>query len=43
MGQTQLSALVLLHINYDVNTDIDNVIDKFAKKKGRALKFVNIC
>ena len=43
MGQTRFSALVLLHINSDTNVDIDNVIDIFAKKKEKALEFVNIC
>ena len=43
MGQTRLSALAFLHINYDVNIDIDHVINVFAAKKERALEFVNIC
>ena len=43
MGQTRLSALAFLHINYDVNIDIDHVINVFAAKKGRVLEFVNIC
>ena len=42
-GQTRLSALMLLHINYDANIDNDNDIDIFAKKKERAFEFVNIC
>ena len=42
MGQTQLSALTFLHINYDVNIDIDHVINVFAAKE-RALEFVNVC
>ena len=40
--QTCLSALALLHINYDANVDTDNVIDIFAKKKERDLEFVKI-
>ena len=43
MRQTRLKALTLLRINYDVNIDIDNVVDIFAKKKEKALEFVNIC
>ena len=43
IGQTQLSALALLHVNYDANIDIEKVIDTFAIKKKRALKFANIC
>ena len=43
IGQTQLSALAFLHINYDVNIDIDHVINVFAVEKERALEFVNIC
>ena len=43
MRQTRLKALALLHINYDVNIDIDNVVDIFAKKKKKALEFLNIC
>ena len=43
MGQTRLSALALLHINYDANIDIGNIIDAFVKKKERALEIVNIC
>ena len=43
MDQTRLSALAFLHINYDVNIDIDHVINVFAAKKERALEFVNIC
>ena len=42
MRQTCLSALALLHINYDANVDTDNVIDIFAKKKERDLEFVKI-
>ena len=41
MGQTRFSALALLHINSDTNVDIYNVIDIFAKKKEKALEFVN--
>ena len=43
MGQMLLRALALLHLNYDVNIDIEKVIDKFARKKERALEFANIC
>ena len=43
MGQTRLRALAFLHINYDVNIGIDQVINVFAAKKERALEFVNIC
>ena len=43
MGQTPLSALAFLHNNYDVNIDIDHVINVFAAKKERALELVNIC
>ena len=43
MGQTRLSALAFLHINCDINIDIDHVINVFAAKKERALEFVNIC
>ena len=43
MGQKRFSALSFLHINYDTNVDIDNVNDLFAKKKEKAMKFVNIC
>ena len=35
MGQTPLSALALLHIDYDVNIDIDNIINIFTRKKER--------
>ena len=43
MRQMQLSVMALLLINYDANTGIDSVIDKFDKKKVRALESVNIC
>ena len=43
MGQKRFSALSFLHINYDTNVDIDNVNDLFAKKKEKAMEFVNIC
>ena len=43
LGQTRLSALAFLHINYDVNIDTDHVINVFAAKKEMALEFVNIC
>ena len=43
MGQTRLSALVLLHIKNDANINNDNVIYIVSKKKERALEFVNIC
>ena len=43
MGQTRLSGLALLQVNYDANIDMDKVIDIFARKKERALEFANIC
>ena len=43
MGQTRLSPLAFLHANYDANIDIEKVIDIFARKKEKALKFANIC
>ena len=43
MEQTRLSALPLLHVNYDANIDIKKVIDIFDRKKERALEFANIC
>ena len=43
MGQTRLSALAFLHVNYDVNIDIDHIINVFAAKKESDLEFVNIC
>ena len=43
MGQTRLSGLALLQVNYDANIDMDKVIDIFAGKKERALEFANIC
>ena len=43
MEQTRLSALPLLHVNYDANIDIKEVIDIFDRKKERALGFANIC
>ena len=43
MEQTRLSALVLLHGNYDANIYIEKIIDKFARKKERTLEFANIC
>ena len=43
MGQTRLSSLPLLHVNYDANIDIKKVIDIFDRKKERALEFANIC
>ena len=39
MEQTRLSALALLHVNYDANIDIEKVIYIFARKK----EFANIC
>ena len=42
MGQTRLSALALLHVNHDVNIDIQIAIDIFARKKERDLEFGNI-
>ena len=33
MGQTRLSALALLHDNYDANIGIEKVTDIFARKK----------
>ena len=32
-----------MHINYDVEIDEDEVIDIFARKKKRALEFLNTC
>ena len=43
MEQTRLSALALLHGNYDANIYIEKIIDKFARKKERTLEFANIC
>ena len=43
IDQTRLRVLAFLHINYNVNIDIDHVINVFAAKKERALEFVNIC
>ena len=43
MGQMRLSALALLHVNYDANIDIEKVIDIFAREKDRAVEFANIC
>ena len=43
IGQTRLSGLALLQVNYDANIDMDKVIDIFARKKERALEFANIC
>ena len=40
--QTLLSALAFLHINYDVNIDVEKVIEVFAEKKAMVLRFVNI-
>ena len=41
MGQTRLSALALLHINYHANIDIEKVMDIFARKKER--KSFGVC
>ena len=43
MGPPRLSALALLHVNHDVNIDIEIAIDIFARKKERDLEFGNIC
>ena len=42
MGQERLSGLALIHINYDIDIDIERVIEIFVSKKPRALEFVNI-
>ena len=42
MGQERLSGLALMHINYDIDIDIERVIKIFVSKKPRALEFVNI-
>ena len=34
MGQTRSNTLTSLHVNYDVNIDIEKVIDIFSRKKG---------
>ena len=41
MGKTRLSALALLHANYDANIGIEKVIDIFARKKER--KSCRVC
>ena len=43
MGQERMSGLVFLHINHGVYINKDEVIDRFARKKNRALTFLNIC
>ena len=42
MGQTRLSALAFLHINYDTGIDVERVIDILGSKRQRALEFVTI-
>lgn len=42
MGQERMSGLAFMHINYDVDIDVDRVFDVFTKKP-RALEFSNIC
>ena len=43
MGQERMSGLAFLHINHDIYMNEDEVIVRFARKKNRALTFLNIC
>lgn len=39
MGQERLTGLALMHIHYDENIDIENVIDKYANLRNHRLDF----
>ena len=38
MGQERLGSLALMHIHYDADVDIDNVVNIFAKKHARRMQ-----
>jgi len=42
MSQERLSALAMLHIQYDQNIDLSEVVDKFSKKYPRRLELDNL-
>jgi len=39
MGQSRLTGLALMHVHRNINVDINNIIDRFAKNK-RKIDFI---
>ena len=42
MGQERLTSLVLLHIHYDMELNVDNVVDIFSRKHPRRMMLADI-
>ena len=42
MGNERLSSLSLLHVHKDIDINIDEVIDEFARRHPRQLQLANI-
>ena len=42
MGQERLSGLALMHINYSMEIDLDEVINIFARKHPRRMALADI-
>jgi len=40
MGNERLSSLAMLHVHRDIDINIENVIDMFAKMKNRNRNFI---
>ena len=42
MGEERLNGLAAMHVDEDINMDLEMIIDDFAVKHKRRLKFRNI-
>ena len=42
MGQERLTGLALLHIHYDMELDLDDVVDIFSRKHPRRMMLADI-
>ena len=42
MGQERMNGLALMHIHYDIQLDVDEIIDRFARIPPRRMALENI-